>query len=122
DRDSRVLECPRFTEAIDNRARIISATIGMKEAALRFQNLFRAGPSERGKIDGYHPTLAGMPRLERFHHGSEVFAQARGVAGRNRECAQCRVPIEPFQSCARGSAAEDSAGSGGMKPILIMPR
>src|SRR6267142_2300385 len=121
DRDSRVLERPRFAEAVNNRTRIVSTAVGVEEAALGFQNLFRAGPPQGSKVGSNYATLRGMTSLEGLHHGAEVFAQAGSMAGGNRQSADCLLYIKSFEAGASCCAPEDAAGSGGMKAVLIMP-
>src|SRR6266404_4990256 len=100
DRDSRVLERPRFAETVNNRARVVSTAVGMEEAALCLQNLFRAGPSERRKIGCDYATLRGMTGLEGFHHRAEIFAQAGGMTGGNRQSTDSLLYIKSFKAGA----------------------
>src|SRR3979490_989812 len=93
-RDSRVLERPRFAEGINNRTRVVSTAVGVEEAALRFENLWRARPSKRGKIGRDHSALGCVTGLEWFHHGAKVFPQAGSMAGGNRQSAHSLFDIE----------------------------
>ena len=97
DRNSGILEGPRLAQLIDDRRGIVGSAISVKEASLRFQNLLGAGPAEGGQIGGYHPALSRMTGLKRLHHGAEVLAQARSLAGSDRKCAGRVSHIQPFE-------------------------
>src|ERR1700674_1110361 len=120
DGDAGVGERPGLAELVENGGGIVAATKSVEEAAVSFQYLFSARPAESRQVSGKDSDLGGMSGMERLHHRSKVFAQPAGLTGCDSEGAGELRFIEGAKFGAGSGAAKYSAGSGGMKPILIV--
>src|SRR5437660_8848241 len=80
-RNSRRRECPWLSQAIHERRRVVRSSEGMKEAAVRFQDLLRCGPTQRDQIGGHNPAFCRVPGLKRLRHCTEILSQPAGLAG-----------------------------------------
>src|SRR5690348_18137486 len=79
-RDSRRSKSPRFSQAIQDCARVERSAKRVEEPAFGLQNLLRRAPSQPNQLSGRHAALRGVTRLKRFGHGSKVFPQSTGLA------------------------------------------
>src|SRR3981081_3411936 len=120
DGDTGVGERPGLAELVEDGGRIVAATKSAEEASVSLQYLFGASPAESRQVSGKDSDLCGMAGMERLHHGSKVLAQAAALAGCDSEGAGDLRFIEVAKFGTRCSAAEHSAGSSGMKSVLIV--
>src|SRR5258708_30561329 len=121
DGDPRGSEGPRMPEFVQQRIRIVTASVGMKKSVLGFQNAFGAVPAECREVAGNHACLGGVTRMKWFHQGAEILRQARGLAGGDREGLANELGVVAAQLGAGRHAAKCPAYAGRMKAVFVIP-
>ena len=81
DRNARESERPRIAELAVERVRVVAAAGGLEKAAPGFENDRGRGEAELRELGRNYAAFARAAGVKGLHHGAEVFAQARGLAG-----------------------------------------
>ena len=93
------------------------------QEALRAVDRERArGQARRRELRGEHAVARRQARVQRLHHRAEVFLQARGLRGRDRQRMTGRIRVEPEQPAHSRRGADGAKRRRAMPPALVVAR